>query len=198
MKRLRHVTILLFGGVLAACALAAPPMASAASWGPLGSTHVLTSSNLRFDAHVPNVGIGGVFCTGSQLHAEVRDGLNLIVTGASFGTCHGTGVATNCTPTMRATSLPWNVTGLTTSNVTIDGMRFDIHFETSPGAPASCIAPSPVTLTGTLGSGTWIAPTHVVSFVNATGLTAHIPGFGPAVTTTSGTFRDISQTLTLT
>jgi hypothetical protein len=197
MTRLSQKRLILLGGVLAVCALA-PSMASAAGWGPLGTTHLLTATNLRFDAHVVGIGVGGAFCTDTRFHADVRDAARLTITNATFGTCHGTGLAVDCTPTMAATNFPWTATGASTSNITIEGVQVDIHFTNRPGDPNSCIAPSSVTSTGHLGGGLWDAAAHQVTYTNTTGLTAHIPGFGPAVETTSGTLRDLTQSLTLT
>lgn len=198
MKNLRQASVTLFGGVLVACAFMAPSMASAASWGPLGTTHPLTSTNLRFDAHVPNVGVGGVLCTNSRMDADVRESTRLTLTDITFGTCHGTGVAADCTPNMRATNLSWSATGHSTTDVSIDGMQVDIHFTNRPGDPTSCIAPTSVTLTGGLRGGTWNGFSHQIEYLGATGLTAHIPGVGTVVATATGTLRDLNQTLTLT
>ena len=48
MKKLSKKGVLLFAGAMAVCAFAMPAMASASSWGVVGTHHTLTSSNLGF------------------------------------------------------------------------------------------------------------------------------------------------------
>jgi hypothetical protein len=197
MKKLWQTKATL-GGVLAVCALAAPSMASAASWGPLASPHLLTSTNFRLDAHVPDLGVGGVVCTHVTMPSAVRDGTRLTVTSATFANCHGTGLAGDCTPTLQSTNHPWTATGHSLANVTIDGVRIVIQFENRPATGLGCSLPSPVTATGRLDGGFWSIGAHQVHFSTDTGLTAHIPGFAtPGIVTATATLRDATQTLTL-
>jgi hypothetical protein len=197
MKKLWQAKAML-GGVLVVCALASPSMASAASWGPLTTPHLLTSTNFRLDAHVEGTGVGGVVCTHASMPSVVRDGTRLTVTSATFANCHGTGLAGDCTPTLQSTNHPWTATGHSTVNVTIDGVRIVVQFENRPPPVVSCPVPSPVTVTGRLDGGFWSGATHQVHFSTDTGLTSHIPGFAtPGIATATATLRDATQTLTL-
>jgi hypothetical protein len=194
-------TLLLFSAMMAVCAFAMPSAASASSWGVVGSTHLFTSTSLIFIAHLaPDVEID---CSHYQFHIDVRSPAALLVTGAIFN-CNGSGGdVANCTATMKATSLPWTITGTTTSDVTVDGFHADVRFEDKPGTPGQCNPTYPnITFSGRVAGGIWDPTAHQITYTNAPGLTAigfHVGGGQKVVPATlSGTLRDVAQTLTLT
>jgi hypothetical protein len=194
MTKLSKKSMLLFAAVLSLSAFALPSMASATSWGPLGTAHTLTSTNLAFT--VPAVAAGSI-CTNSRFHADVAAvaSTTLTITAATFAGCTGTGSAgTGCTATATATNLDWAATGISTSNVTIDRVDVDVVF-----AGSCMVSGSSVRVTGNLAGGVFTTAGHEVVYTNATGtgLTAHIPGLGSFPATVSGTIRDDQQTLTL-
>jgi hypothetical protein len=194
--------------VLAACALAGPSMAAAASWGTVGTTHTLDSDNLGWatNNHATTYASSWT-CLATQLHVDVRSASALAVTGANFKTCSSLNRGGSCTVTMTPARFPWTVTGTGTTDVRIDGVHIGIQYEDLPGAPGTCGGPyanQQFTLTGSIGTasgqGIWGASTHQISFVNAMGLTAHSLS-NPALTHTvrvMGTLRDTTQSLTLT
>jgi hypothetical protein len=200
MKKFSKKGVLLFGVVLMVCAFVVPSMASAASWGVIGSTHVLDSSDLSFLGHTTSGTLGEV-CADSQFHVDVRSAAILTITSASFKNCMGIGtLGTNCTVTRTSTRFPWSATGASTTNVQIHDVHIDVKYENTPGNASTCaLSGALFTWTGTLNSGSWNAATHSVTFTNATGLvatSASLPGV--ANVTVSGTIRDTAQTLTLT
>lgn len=198
MKKLSKKSVLLCASVMAMCAFAMPAMASAASWSGTLGTHVFDSSNPnnRLAFSVPAISAGAT-CPIAQLHGDVRNSSDAVITGVAFQNCMGTGNAVNCTLTFTATSLPWTVTNPTTNNVTIDGIHFDKLFENTPGNATACAIPGQITLTGSLNSGVWSNPAHEITFTNATGLVAHVNGIGSLPVSTTGTLRDTAQTLTM-
>jgi hypothetical protein len=195
MSKPWKATALLIGAVLAACAFAAPTMALGPSWGTVGTQHLLTSANLGFDAHVTG-GIAGIRCAHTQMPTDVWQITRLTVTSVTFSGCQGTGTIANCTPTLQATGLPWTVTGPFPTNVVLDGVQILVLLENRPGA--FCGISNPSSITGSVGGGNWAFAQHQIHYATDTGLTAHMPGLltGPAVTTTTGTLRDATQTLT--
>lgn len=200
-KQLACKRALLLVAAMAATALAAPSAASAASWGPIGSTHVLDSPNLEMTLDLIAFDVG-VACTEAQLHVDIRSAADATVTNLGFPRdCHGTDLAVGCTATLRATKLHWNMTGPTTNNVMIHGVHIDIHFETRPpaGSTPCLFDKDDFTVTGTLRGGVWDPTTHEITFnkATATGLTVHSPIGNNDTVTFSGTFRDTQQTLTL-
>lgn len=198
MKKLRHASVSLFGGVLIACAFTAPSMALGPSWGPTNTPHLLTATSLRFESHVTGVGTGGVLCTDTQMPSQVQQLTRLTVTSVTFATCHGTGSVAGCTTTVQPAGLPWLATPSLSGNVRILGIRLAIQFEARPGAPGSCAAPVSVTMTGELGGGVWVGAQHQIDFSGDVGLTTHVLGLaGGWVTTVTGTLRDVTQTLTI-
>ncbi len=191
---------LLAVAVIAAYALAVPSMGSAASWAVVGTTHVLDSSNFSFLAEPPLN--AGASCARSQFHADVRSGAVLTLTTASFTNCTGTGGASDCTVTTRATRLPWAATAIGEGNLTIHGVHIDALFENKPGFGTACALPTTVTLTGNLvgqpGTSTWDFFSHQMTFTNASGLTAHVgDAIGTFAATVTATIRDTTQTLTI-
>jgi hypothetical protein len=181
-------------------AMAAPSIASASSWGPINTTHVLDAPTLTFTAHMGFGSTYGWQCTNTQLDADVRNAADFTVTNSELPTdCRGTDSASSCTITMKATRLDWTITGDSPSNITIQGVHIDVRVETIPPGGGCFVRDTTpaLTVTGTLGGGTWNANEHAITFGNATGLTAH-NGSGNFAVTVTGTFRDTTQTLTLT
>jgi hypothetical protein len=204
MKNLPTRRAMLFIGAMVVCAFAMPSMASAATWGMPGTEHTLDSTNFGFTTTIGGFGEVSSSCSSSTLTANVRSASALTVTSASFRGCTAIGPTIGtCTATSTATpnpNLDWTVTGATTSNVQIHDMAIDFTLERAPGS-ALCLTVDGfrITVTGTLGGGQWTgngANQHEVVFNNDTGFVLHGPSTHPI--TTSGTFRDTQQTLTLT
>jgi hypothetical protein len=196
LRKLSKRVVLVVVGVLGCAAFVGPSVSSAASWGVVGSTHVLDSPDLSFSIGAPIN--GGSQCKSNQFHSSVLSAAVLTVTAANFAGCMGTGMnGVNCTTTPTGTGFPWTVTGLTTTNIQIHNIHVTVQFENTPGNATACAIPGFVTLTGTLaspGHTHWAG--HEVSFVGATGPIGHTAaGNLPAVVT--GTLFDTSGTLTL-
>jgi hypothetical protein len=201
LKKLSKKSMLVFAGVLALAAFVMPSVASAASWGVVGSTHDLdqgTAGNgLNFISTDATIGSG---CGGTSLHANVTNAGTLTIQSGTFTNCMGTGsLGLNCTTTVTGT-FPWQATGLTTTNIQIHNVNAHVLYENTPGNPTACQAAGVVvTVTGTLASPNhthWIAAQHEAVFVNATGLVGHSP-IGDKPVSINGTLRDTSQLLTL-
>jgi hypothetical protein len=201
MKKFSGKSTLLFGAVMALCAFVMPSMASAASWGVIGSAHTIDSANLGFTAPaVPGVGLVSSSCAETQFSSNVASAANLPITAVTFKNCTGSGPNIgHCTATPDATKLPWTATGTTLTNVQIHNIHITVKFETLPGAtpPACGLNGQSVTLTGTLTGGAWTSGVHSVDFSSSPGLEVVGPT-GTALATVSGTVRDTQQTLTLT
>jgi hypothetical protein len=201
-KHLSCKRTLLIMAAVAATALAAPSFASAVSWGPIGTTHVLDSSDLEFTIHSSALGPIGAVCTAAQLHLDVISATDVTITDLGFPEdCHGTDNAAGCTVTAKATRLHWTMTAPATDNIMIHGVHIDLRFETRPPAgSASCLLNGgTITITGTLRGGVWDTQEHELTFRKplATGLTAHSALGNNLPVTVSGTFRDTTQSLTL-
>jgi hypothetical protein len=198
MKTLSTKCISLFGAVLAMCAVIVPSMASAASWGAIGTTHVLNSPNFRFDVHLP-IGLISMSCAGgSEFHVDVANAAALRVTGGALNNCTVGGAGGHCTATATPTRFPWTITGPTVNNVQIHGIQIDVRFETLPGGspPACSLNNQTATVTGTVTLGTWFDPFHEVFYTGAPGLTMH-SAMGLSTVTLTSTIRDTTNTLTL-
>jgi hypothetical protein len=200
LKKMSKKGVLLFAGVLAFAAFAMPSMASAASWGVVGSTHVLDSPNLQFVDTNASLGGAGSTCGVNQFHTVVSSSSVLTVTATNFSNCMGLGAAVNCTTTPTGTSFPWSATGVTTTNIQLSKVHVTVIFENTPGNATACALPGAVTLSGTLaspGKTHWDALAHQVTTLAATGLVANTSLTTGDSTTISGTLRDTSQTLVL-
>jgi hypothetical protein len=92
------------------------------------------------------------------------------------------------------------VTGITTSNITIDNLDVVLAFENTIGtSDCTAVNGASVTLTGSLGGGQWTgngAGQRAVLFANDEGLTSHGPT-GSSLLTISGTIK-ATTALTLT
>ncbi len=187
MKNIKKSAVLI-AAIGAMAALAVPSMASAAVWGPVGTTGALDSANAS--TSVAALG-GGWNCTSQHLAISVRTPASstLDVTAATFSGCSGTGTAlSGCTVSLTATGLPWTMTAPSTSNATLNVANVN-------GAVSGACSWNGAVFhySGSLVGGVWNASTHSVLYTSATGLT--FAGIGPM--RVSGTFRNPTQTLTL-
>jgi hypothetical protein len=202
MKKLSKKSALLFGVVLAVCAFAAP-MASAAGWETPGTTHVLTSNDLRFSQVIGGGLTIGSSCATSRFDADVVSTTVLTITGGRFDNCTGTGIAAGCTVTATGTRFHWTATAITTTNIQIHGIHVDVRFETAPSGAAcnALVHNQNVTLTGTLTGGvadpSAIGTDRRVTFTNASGVVSHSALANGAPTLVNGTFFDPAGTLNI-
>jgi hypothetical protein len=198
-KHLPFKRTLLIVAAMAATALALPSFASALSWGPIGTTHVLDSPDLEFTIHSGG-GAFGAKCTASQLHLDVRSAADVTITNLGFPKdCHGTDLAADCTVTAKATKLDWTMTAPATDNIQIHGIHIDLFFEDEPPNTNCLFHQTNVTITGTLRGAVWDPAEHEITLgVGASGLVAHSIFGNNQEVTIFGTFRDTPQTLTLT
>jgi hypothetical protein len=200
LRKLSKRGVLLFVGVLALAAFVMPSAVSAASWGVVGSTHVLDSSNLQFLDPVVAGGAIGAICPESEFHVDVSSATVLTITRAVFKNCMGTTSASSpCTVTLTATKLPWTVTAPSFTNIQIHNVNILALYENTPttGGGNCNLAGISVTLTGTLTGGVWDSTNHQVTYTVADGLTAHSAfGVNHEVFFT-GTIKDTTQSLVL-
>jgi len=200
MKKFSKKSVLLFAAAMALCAFAMPSMASASSWGVVGSEHTLDGT-LGF----VNDGQGvSSDCARVQVTVDVTSTAAIEITGATFSGCTATGAAVGtCTVTSTGTNFPWTATARTTSDIQIHGVNIDVFFENHPGSAACGAAGVPLRITGTLTGARWTGNvTHEIDFPSGTGgasgLFSHSAlGNGSAITVT-GTLSDTQQTLTVT
>ena len=198
MRTLLLKNVLLVAGVITLSAFAVPSVVAAASWGPVGTAHTLTSPDLTFDIPGPIFLFLNTSCAQSTFTAEVRSSAVLAITGATFRGCTATGSPYgNCTATLTATNLPWTVTGITATNIQIHNIRIDERYETRPDGTGDCtLIGTSNTLTGTLTGGSWTGSQHEVNYSYGGGMMSDMTFFGgPSV---FATLRDASQSLTLT
>ena len=202
MKKFPKKGVLLFAGAMAVCAFAMPSMASASSWGVVGSHHTLTSTNLGFSSDV----IGSTtMCTSASFTARVTSAANLEITTATFTGCTlaAPALGATCTTTWTGTSFPWTATAVTTSNIQIHGVNIDVFHENHPGG-GSCGALTGITsrITGTLSSARWHGNTggRTIELAGSTGLVSHGPAAigGTSAITPTGTITDVNESLTVT
>ena len=201
MTKFSKKGVLLFAGAMAVCAFVMPSMASAATWGGVGSEHTLHSPNIGFTGTPAGPVVSS--CTNSTFTVDVRSAAALTLTRADFRGCTASGVGIGtCTATSTATPLnspDWTITGPTTDNVQIHSVNIDITFEQHPGS-ASCAAAAVgtrITITGTLSGGFFNDTTHTLILSDEEGLVSHGP-LGTSPVTARGTFTDTAGTLTLT
>lgn len=198
MKKLTKKSVMLFAATMAACAFALPSVASAASWGVVGSHHTLDSPNFGFTQTFGGSGMTSS-CTSSSFTARVLNGGDLSIQSGSFGglcTFGGSAVG-DCTLTLQATGFPWRATAVTTSNIQIHGIDIDITFENPPAATGGvCNVPGlKETLTGILISGRWTGNTiHPrIDFADAEGLVMHSALGNGVPVTIRGSFTDTNS-----
>jgi hypothetical protein len=202
MNKLPRKSGLLFGMVLAACAFMAP-MASAASWSVVGTTHQLIADDLAFTQSIGGGLSIGATCTTSQFDVDVTSAAVVTFTGGRFDNCRGTGLAAGCTVTATGTRFPWTMTAATTTNIQIHSIHVDWRFETAPGGGA-CNALThglDVTVTGTLTGGVWdpsaLGVNRRATFTHTDGLVSHSLLANGAPIFWSARFRDPAGTLNL-
>jgi hypothetical protein len=205
MKKFSKKGVLLFAAAMALCAFAMPSMASAASWGVVGTEHTLDSPNLGFISDASGTSSQ---CTRSQFTVNVATALAAEITAASFAGCTVNGPATGlCTATSTATGLPWTATAVTTSNIQIHSVDIDVGLENHPGSTTCGAAGLSIRVTGTLTNGEWTgngANQHEITLTPGTGaraahgLVTHSALGNGVPATVTGTIRDTQQTLTVT
>jgi hypothetical protein len=197
MKKFSKKGVLLFAAAMALCAFAMPSMASAASWGVVGTEHTLDSGNLGFISD--GSGISSE-CSRAQFTLNVATATHLEITGASFTGCTWVGSIGTCTATSTATSLPWTATAVTTSSVTINRVNINVFLENHPGSAACGAAGLTLRTTGTLVGARWTgngAGQHALDVNGGTGLVLHSAlGNGQPITPT-GRIADTQGTLTI-
>jgi hypothetical protein len=199
MKKFSRKSALLFVGAMAACAFVMPSMASAASWGVIGTEHTLHSPNFSYAVAATGTNSS---CGESTLTLDVVSAAVIEITSVSFRRCTLTSPAVgSCTQTSTATGLPWTATAVTTTNLQIHGIRIDTLLENHPGSTACNAVGINILLTGTLTGGRWSgngANQHELLLTNAEGVQSHSALGNGQVVTLNGTFRDTQQTLTVT
>lgn len=200
MKKSSRRGLLLFAGAMAVCAFVLPPVASASSWGPIGTHHTLDSPNFGYTSQIGANGVSSS-CTASSFTARVLSAGDLsISTGTFGGLCTASGAAIgDCTITTQATGFPWRATAVSTSNIQIHGIDIDYTFENSPGGFCN-LAGTKTTITGTLTGGRWTGNTSDprIDFSNAEGLVTHsVLGNGNPITI-RGLFTDTNTASPLT
>jgi hypothetical protein len=205
MKKFSKKGVLLFVGAMALCAFALPSMASASSWGAVGSEHTLDSPNIGFTSHVNQVSSS---CSQSQFTADVRSTAALTITSASFTGCTATGPAIGtCTATSKATNLPWTATAVSTNNIQIHSIHIDVGFENHPGSSTCAAAGVQFTITGTLTGARWTGNVrHGLDLEGLTGNPSSSDGLiatsslsaVPQPVTAGGTVFDTQNTLVVT
>ncbi|HEX5926570.1 MAG TPA: hypothetical protein VFY45_22260 [Baekduia sp.] len=199
MRTLLTKSVLLLAGVMTVSSFTVPSMASAASWGPLGTEHTLISPDFSVDLPGPLEWYLNTSCAQTAFTVQVRSSAALAITGATFKGCTSTGFPYgNCTATLTATNLPWTVTGVTTANIQIHNIRIDQRYAARPDGTGNCtlVGTTSNTVTGTLTGGSWTSSQHEVKYYYGSGLASNLAFFGSA--TVFATFRDTSQSLTLT
>jgi hypothetical protein len=185
MGKLWKNRVLLFAIASAVFALA--PMASAASWSPIGTSQTLISSNLAVTQSLGGGLMLGASCASSTFGTVVTSAAVLTINGATFATCSGTGIANGCTVTATGTGFPWKATAVSTTNIQIHGIRVDVRFATAPGGATPCTAGvhnTSLVWTGTLTGGSWdpsgTLADRTLTFSNAPGTVFHGTSTQPA------------------
>ena len=205
MKKFSKKGVLLFAAAMAFCAFMMPAAASALSWGGVGTHHVLDSPNVGFTS---TGAVGRIIssCTSSSFTSNVSSAANLEITATSFGgTCTAsfpdlaaTGV---CNVTATGTSLPWTATARTTSDIQIHGVNIDVVFDqTATTTCPAAVTGAALRITGTLTGGAWTgnsANQHEIILQDEEGLVSHSALGNGVQVTARGTFRDTSQSLTV-
>jgi hypothetical protein len=197
MKKFSKKGVLLFAAAMALCAFAMPSMASASSWGVVGTAHTLDSQDLGFINDAQGV---SSMCSRTQFTSNVATAAALEITAGSFSGCTLAGAATGtCTATSTATSLPWTATAVSTSNIQIHGVNINVFLENHPGSTACGATGITIRVSGTLSGGRWTgngAGQHSVNVVGGTGLVS-ASALGTSAITPTGLITDTQGTLTV-
>jgi hypothetical protein len=196
MKKFSQKGVLLFAVAMALCAFAMPSMASAASWGAVGTEHTGDSPNFGY---LNDAAALSSTCSRSQFTLDVVSAAVIEITSVSFTGCTLVGPATGtCTITPTSTNLPWTATAVTTSNIQIHGINLDVFVENHPGSTACAAAGLTLRFTGTLSGARWTGNgvgQHAIEILGATGIVTHSAlGNGSPVTPT-GTISDTTGSL---
>jgi len=200
MKKFSKKGVLLFAAAMALCAFVMPSMASASSWGVVGTHHTLTSPDIGF---INDAGGVSSMCTSASFTSNVVSTAVVEITGGTFSGCAAAGAIGTCTATSSGTNFPWTATARTTSDIQIHGVNINVVLE---GAACGVGAATPLRITGTLSGARWNgngANQHEALLIpgvgGATGLVGHSAfGGNNAPLTLTGTIRDAQQTLTVT
>jgi hypothetical protein len=199
MKKFSKKSVLLFAAAMALCAFAMPSMASASSWGPIGTHHTLDSTDIGFTSDVT----GAVsMCERAQFTVTVTSTANIEIDGAAFSSCMLKAeplLAATCTATSTATGLPWTATARTTSDIQIHGVNIDV---VTTGASCGPLTNQTTKITGTLAGARWLGNTGArrIELAGTSGLVSHLPevvGTGTFAITLTGTLTDTQETLTV-
>lgn len=191
-KMVSKKSALLLGAALALCAFVLPPVASAASWSPVGTTDGrLDSPNLGFSIPIVSYGWG---CTASSFSVTVDTAAVSTITGISFANCHSDLNSSNaihgCTQTAAGTGFPWRMTAPSTTDISIN-VDMNFYFATTPGTPDGCLSTGlNLRLTGPLTASFTPGPagSRRIDFGSPAGaFTAHFPGLFTVPTTVRGT-----------
>ena len=202
MKKFSKKGVLLFAGAMAACAFAMPSMASASSWGTIGTHHTLTSTDIGFSSDVTGT---TSMCTSASFTARVVSTAIVEITTGTFAGCTlvAPALVATCTATWAGTSFPWTATAVTTSNVQIHGVNIDVYLESTATAPGDCggLGGQTLKITGTLTNAKWLGnATHQIELDGSHGLRSHASAAfgGTSAITLTGTITDMQETLTVT
>ncbi len=201
MKKFSKKSALLFVATMALCAFAMPSIASASSWGTIGTHHTLDSSSpAGFTA--PALGISSD-CARSQFTVRVTSTANVEIDSANTTGCtitSGAGAFGLCTLTETSTNLPWTATAVTTSNIQIHGVNIDVTLENHPGSTACVGNGLKLQFTGTLTGIRWHGngATRTLELNGADGLVIHSSIGNNIPITTTGTVFDTQGTLSVT
>ena len=197
MKKFSKKGVLLFAGAMAVCAFAMPSMASASSWGTVGSHHTLTSSNLGFTSP-----IGTSMCTGSSFTARVLSTADLQITASTFAGCTliAPALGATCVMTMSGTfATPWTATARTTSDIQIHSVDIDTAFDNDTGTSCGALTGQSARITGTLSSVKWHGngATRTLELAGNSGVVSH-SALGTTLIAPTGTIFDVGNTLSVT
>ncbi len=201
MKKFSKKGMLLFVAAMALCAFAMPSMASASSWGVVGSEHTLNNSSpVGFTA--PALGTSSD-CATASFTVTVTSTANIEIDNATFTGCTATGAPASvglCTATSTGTNFPWTATAVSTSNIQIHGVNIDVAFENHPGSTACVGAGLTLRLTGTLTGARWHGngATRTIELNGADGLVSHSAVGNNVPISTTGTVFDTANSLSVT
>jgi hypothetical protein len=189
MKRFALKAAIVLASLAGFAAMAMPAAASAATWGPVGTTKSLDSQNTMFTIGWLTMGWS---CTSQHFGVNVRKPASNTadVTSATWSGCSGNGGLANCAVKQTATGLPWTIQAPTTSNVTLNVANVNVTFSGSACASNG----QGLQYSGSLSGGVWNASTHTVTYTAGPGLVG-AGGFGQV--TVSGSNKDPAQLLTL-
>jgi hypothetical protein len=172
---------------LAACVV--PASASALTWGPAGTNRSLDSASVLNTIGAPlNMSWTCSQHLGLKPRAPVSNTAD--VTAVTFSKCaptHGTGIM-GCTVAETATSLPWTIQGLTTTNVILNVGNINVRVS------GPCLYAGEFKMAGSIVRGVWSAPKHSLTYSAAGTLSTP---FSTSGVETTAEFEDPEHSLTL-